>query len=214
LKKGEERSEGGFDVVSFQNNSSHYMTDYPPSLPPLLIHLLKGVLYREQMPNRWQELLQLESQVRDYLSVIGLELDLDDAEGYAFLRQRDAGEDEELPRLVSRRPLSYAVSLLCVLLRKRLLEADAGNGELRTMITRTEIIDRVRTFLPESSNEAKIEEQIDTHIRKVVDMGFLRELTEQKETYEIRRVLKAFVDAEWLADFNERLEEYRTHALD
>ena len=77
------------------------MTDYPPSLPPLLIHLLKGVLYREQMPNRWQELLQLESQVRDYLSVIGLELDLDDAEGYAYLRQREAGEDEELPRMVS-----------------------------------------------------------------------------------------------------------------
>ena len=190
------------------------MTDYHPTLPPLLIHLLKGVLYREQMPNRWQELLQQESQVRDYLTVIGLELDLDDAEGYAYLRQREAGEDEELPRLVSRRPLSYAVSLLCVLLRKRLLEADAGNGELRTMITRAEIIDRVRTFLPESSNEAKIEEQIDTHIRKVVDMGFLRELSGQKETYEIRRVLKAFVDAEWLADFNVRLEEYRSHALD
>ena len=190
------------------------MADYPPSLPPLLIHLLKGVLYRDQMPNRWQELLQHESQIRDYLSVIGLELDLDDAEGYAFLRQREANADEELPRLVSRSALSYPVSLLCVLLRKRLLEADAGNGELRTMITRTEIIDRVRTFLPESSNEAKIEEQIDTHIRKVVDMGFLRELNDQKETYEIRRVLKAFVDAEWLADFNERLEEYRSHALD
>lgn len=190
------------------------MTDLPPSLPPLLIHLLKGVLYREQMPNRWQELLQLESQVRDYLAVIGLELDLDDAEGFAYLRQREAADDEELPRLVSRRPLSYPVSLLCVLLRKRLLETDAGDGELRTMITRGEIIDRVRTFLPESSNEAKIEEQIDTHIRKVADMGFLRELSEQKETYEIRRVLKAFVDAEWLADFNERLEEYRSHALD
>lgn len=187
------------------------MTDYPPPLPPLLIHLLKGVLYRDQMPDRWQDLLQLESQVRDYLSVIGLELDLDDAEGYAYLRQREASDDEELPRLVSRRPLSYAVSLLCVLLRKRLLEADAGNGELRTMITRTEIIDRVRTFLPESSNEAKIEEQIDTHIRKIVDMGFLRELNEQRETYEIRRVLKAFVDAEWLAGL---LEEYHSHALD
>jgi len=187
------------------------MTDYPPSLPPLLIHLFKGVLYREQMPNRWQELLQLESQVRDYLSVIGLELDLDDAEGYAFLRQREAAEDEPLPRLVSRRPLSYPVSLLCVLLRKRLLEADAGNGELRTMINRSEIIDRLRIFLPESSNEARIEEQIDTHIRKVVDMGFLRELSEQKETYEIRRVLKAFVDAEWLAEL---MQEYRKHAID
>ena len=199
---------------NFENSITRNMTDYPLTLPPLLIHLLKGVLYREQMPNRWQELLQQVSQVRDYLSVIGLELDLDDAEGYAYLRQREAGEDEELPRLVSRRPLSYAVSLLCVLLRKRLLESDAGVGELRTMITRAEIIDRVRTFLPESSNEAKIEEQIDTHIRKVVDMGFLRELSGQKDTYEIRRVLKAFVDAEWLADFNVRLEEYRSHALD
>lgn len=156
----------------------------------------------------------MESQVRDYLAVIGLELDLDDAEGFAYLHQREAADDEELPRLVSRRPLSYPVSLLCVLLRRRLLESDAGEGELRTMITRSEIIDRVRTFLPESSNEAKIEEQIDSHIRKVVDMGFLRELSEQKETYEIRRVLKAFVDAEWLADFNQRLEEYRSHALD
>jgi hypothetical protein len=190
------------------------MTDYPPSLPPLLIHLLKGVLYREQMPNRWQELLQLESQIRDYLSVIGLELDLDDAEGYAYLRQREARDDEDLPKLVSRRPLSYAVSLLCILLRKRLLEADAGNGELRTMITRTEIIDRIRTFLPESSNEARIEEQIDSHIRRVVDMGFLRELNDQRDTYEIRRVLKAFVDAEWLENFNERMEEYRSHVLD
>jgi hypothetical protein len=190
------------------------MTDYPPSLPPLLIHLLKGVLYREQMPNRWQELLQLESQVRDYLSVIGLELDLDDAEGYAYLRQREARDDEELPKLVSQRPLSYAVSLLCILLRKRLIEADSGNGELRTMITRSEIIDRVRTFLPESSNEARIEEQIDSHIRKVVDMGFLRELNDQPGTYEIRRVLKAFITAGWLDNFNERLEEYRSHALD
>lgn len=190
------------------------MNDFPAALPPLLIHLLKGVLYREQMPNRWQELLQLESQVRDYFATIGLELDLDDAEGYAFLRQREAVDDEALPRLVSRRPLSYAVSLLCVLLRKRLLEADASNGELRTMMTRSEMVGRVRTFLPESSNAAKIEEQIDTHIRKVVELGFLRELSEQKDTYEIRRVLRAFVDAEWLSEFNERLAEYHSHALD
>ncbi|MDX8379553.1 MAG: DUF4194 domain-containing protein [Gallionella sp.] len=190
------------------------MTDYSPALPPLLIQLLKGVLYREQMPNRWQELLQLEGPVRDYLSVIGLELDLDDTEGFAYLRQREANEGEDLPKLFSRRPLSYPVSLLCILLRKRLLESDASNGELRTMISREEIIDRVRTFLPESSNEARIEEQIDTHIRRVVDMGFLRELNEQRGTYEIRRVLKAFVDAEWLADFNENLDAYRNHALD
>ena len=45
-------------------------------------------------------------------------------------------------------------------------------------------------------------------------MGFLRELIDQPDTYEIRRVLKAFVDAEWMEDFNTRLEEYQKHAID
>ena len=31
---------------------------------------------------------------------------------------------------------------------------------------------------------------------------------------EIAAALKAFVDAEWMEDFNARLEEYRNHALD
>lgn len=191
------------------------MTDFPPALPQLLVHLLKGVLYREQTPQLWHDLLTLEAGVRDYLAVLGLDLDLDDAEGYAFVRQRDSDDAENPPpRLVARRPLSYPVSLLCVLLRKRLLEADASGGEARTMVTRADMLDLMRTFLPETSNEARIVDKIDEHIGKVEKMGFLRELAAQPGTYEIRRVLKAFVDGEWLADFDARLEEYRKHAVD
>ena len=29
--------------------------------------------------------------------------------------------------------------------------------------------------------------------------------------YEVRRIIKAFVDAQWLKDFDERLAEYRRH---
>lgn len=191
------------------------MNDFPPALSQILVHLLKGVLYREQTPQLWHELLTLEAGVRDYLAVLGLDLDLDDAEGYAFVRQRDSDDDENpVPRLVARRPLSYPVSLLCVLLRKRLLEADASGGGTRTMVTRADMLDLMRTFLPEASNEARIVDKIDEHIGKVEKMGFLRGLAAQPGTYEIRRVLKAFVDAEWLADFDARLEEYRKHAVD
>ena len=51
---------------------------------------------------------------------------------------------------------------------------------------------------------------------KVVDLGFLRRLKpaggsgQDRGHYEVRRILKAFVDAQWLAEFDARLEVYRT----
>ena len=33
----------------------------------------------------------------------------------------------------------------------------------------------------------------------------------QAPVYEVRRILKAFVDAQWLADFDERLQAYQNH---
>jgi hypothetical protein len=53
-------------------------------------------------------------------------------------------------------------------------------------------------------------------LNKIIEMGFLRRLkpgasiqTGQAAAFEVRRILKAFVDAQWLADFDERLEAYR-----
>ena len=79
-----------------------------------------------------------------------------------------------LPRLVPRRSLSFQVSLLLALLRKKLAEFDAQSGDTRLMLTRAQIAEMVRVFLPATSNEARLLDQIDTHINKVVDLGFLR----------------------------------------
>src|SRR5262245_35494125 len=69
-----------------------------PSLSPVLIALFKGVVYEDQNENLWQALLHLQPRVRDQVSVFGLELVLDEAEGYAYLRQRPTGPEEtELP---------------------------------------------------------------------------------------------------------------------
>ena len=65
---------------------------------------------------------------------------------------------------------------LLALLRKKLAEFDAGGGDTRLVLSRDEIVELVRVFLPDSSNEARLIDQIETHINKVVDLGFLRRL--------------------------------------
>ena len=99
-----------------------------PELSAIVIPLLKGVLYQEGDGALWNALINLQSRVRDYVAVLGLELVLDEAEGYAFLRSRAEEEDDpgpKQPRLIARRPLSFPVSLLLALLRKKLAEFDA-----------------------------------------------------------------------------------------
>jgi hypothetical protein len=193
-----------------------------PSTPPapdtrlsrVLILLLKGVVHQEDDPQTWQALLALEAQVRDHLGILGLELFVDEPEGYAFLRQRPAPEEgPELPRLIPRRQLSYPVSLLLALLRKKLAEHDAGAGDTKLVLGRDQIAELMRVFLADTSNEAKLLDRIDAHLNKAVELGFLRRLRQGKDAqFEVRRLLKAFVDAQWLQELEQRLADYRQHA--
>lgn len=200
-----------------QPASGEVMDSGAADLSTLLVVLLKGVMYHEADDRLWSVLLNLQTRVRDYVTVLGLELMLNEAEGYAFLRSRTEPADDEstvrVPRLIARRPLSFPVSLLLALLRKKLAEFDASGGETRLVLTRDDIVELIRVFLPDSSNEARLVDQIDTHIGKVVDLGFLRRLKSSSGplSYEVRRILKAFVDAQWLSEFDTRLSEYRAH---
>jgi hypothetical protein len=183
------------------------------SLSAVVVALMKGVLYQEQDAGLWQALLRLAPRVRDYVAVLGLELALDEAEGYAFLRSRAPGEGEpDVPRLVARRPLSFPVSLLLALLRKKLAEFDAAGGDTRLILSRDDVAELVRVFLPARSNEARLVDQVDTHLNRIAELGFVRRLRGQEQMIEVRRILKAFVDAQWLAEFEARLAAYRAHA--
>ena len=185
----------------------------------LAINLLKKVLYRDDDGALWQTLLDQQAQLRDYFAVLDLELILDEAEGHAFLRARPdhpEASGSKLPRLIARRPLSFPVSLLLALLRRKLAEFDAGSDQTRLILSRSDIADLLRVFLPENSNEARLIDQIDAHINKIVELGFLRKLkgnatvnSDKEAHFEVRRILKAFVDAQWLAEFDERLAGYK-----
>src|SRR5690606_26222711 len=116
-----------------------------------------------------------------------------------------------LPRLVQRRQLGFSVSLLLALLRKKLVEHDSGGQDARLILSRDEIVDLVRVFLPSDTNEARIVDRLDADLNRVADLGFLRKLRGQQDQFEVRRILKAFVDAQWLSELNDRLAEYRAH---
>jgi hypothetical protein len=149
--------------------------------------------------------MRVEARVRDYVAVLGLELILVEDEGYAFLRQRPVDSDDTPPRLISRHQLSYPVSLLLALLRRRLAEHDAAGGDPRLIVDVGEMTSAVQVFLPEGNNEARIIDQIATHLRKISDLGFIRFLTSDPQKFEVKRILKEFVNAEWLAELEARM---------
>ena len=180
-------------------------------LPLVVTSLMKGVVYRDDQETCWRHLLHLQSQVRDHVDVLGLAVVIDETEGYAFLRSKpDDPEVEESSalRLVARRPLSFHQSLLLALLRKRLAQVDADAADTRLILSRDQSVEMLTVFMPARTTQTRMVDQIDAHIAKACELGFLRRVQGGDAVFEVRRILKAFVDGQWLADFEERLAQY------
>ncbi len=185
-----------------------------PDFSTALIALMGGIVDREDHAALWQRLIDLRQRLSDYVVALGLELIVDEAEGYGYLRQRRPAPGEpELPRLVPRRQLGYSVSLLLVLLRRKLAEFDADGADSRLILDSSQIAEMARMFLADSANEAKLIDRVESDVRKIAEMGFLRRLRGSEDRFEVRRMLKSFVDAQWLSEFERRLTEYKNHAV-
>lgn len=180
-----------------------------------LVHLLKGVVIREIHAKQWQTILLQQNKIEDYISNIGLILIVNEVDGCAFLKQKDfGGGEEEIPKLIKRHPLRYMDSLLLVILRKQMLDFDSRGGDGQLVISKQEIIDKLRLYLSDTSDEAKQSDSIEKCITRIKDMGFLRKLRDSEENYEVMRIIRSFIDAEWLNQFDKKLSEYRDDVLD
>lgn len=187
----------------------------------VLISLLKGIVYSHQ-EEIWNTLMQPEHErdIRNYFADIHLDVIIDKAEGYAYLKQQQsqtAGEEESselenIPKLIRRRPLTFHVSLLCLLLRKHLIENDQEGESAKAILSREEIDNLMKLYLKETSNEANTQKQIDSAIKKVIDEGFLRQMKTEQEQYEVNRIIKAFVNADQVSEWLERYKEYVTQS--
>ncbi|HEX2867053.1 MAG TPA: DUF4194 domain-containing protein [Ignavibacteriales bacterium] len=180
------------------------------NIPPyaaVLIKLLQGIIYSDDK-ELWYLLINYQAKVREYFNMIGVELNIYESDGFAFLKQRQLPEEMHLPALISRYQLSYPVTLLCVLLLEKLIEFETFSGETnRLFVTRQEIIDMISVFLSERTNEARVVDSIDAHINKLVNYGFLKKMPEQ-DKFEVKRILKAKITADNLVTLKKQLEEY------
>lgn len=184
-------------------------------LSVVLVSLLKGVVARDEHESRWAALLRYESQVRDHVAVLGLELLIAEEDGYAFLRQRDrADSDDEVPRLIQRRALSYPVSLILALLRRRVAEHDASSGEARIVISVDDVEGMVQPYLTGGTDEAKHRDRVENYLRQIARLGFIRFLRGDESRFEVRRLINSFVTADWLAEFERKMSEERSRRED
>ncbi len=178
------------------------------SFAPLAVRLLKGVVYDEET-RLWNDLVKVhESQLRPYFAQIGLQLIVNRQEGFAFLRQQAAVSDLDavpLPRLMNRRTLSLDQSILCLLLRERLDDYTVNDSASREpILSLRDIREIVELFFRERTTHQRFLKDVKKTIKDAKDMGFLEvigqdnPLNEDDTRYRIKRILKAFVDADEL----------------
>jgi hypothetical protein len=184
-------------------------TSIPP-YAPLIVKLFQSVIYDEDR-KVWQNLITYQRPIREYFATIGVELLLNEQDGFAFISQPDEMEGQKVPRLASRLPLSYEVSLLLVVIREALEEFDVQNTDARHLfVTNKELKERIELFFEDKADKVKLLERFDVYINAVVKLGFLKERSvkgyeENVKTYEVRRIIKAKINNEKLEEIKQKL---------
>ncbi len=182
---------------------------------PAVVRLLQGPVYDDEPV--WRLLLDNAAHIRRWLAAIGVELVLDEAEGFAYLSQPELEEEGGRARLVRRMPLTFEVSLLLVILREEFEHFDTANTDSRRLyLTRQEIRERIGLYFKEKTDQTRLMRELDRYIRQVEALGFIREAREggapaggaQEGVYEVRRIVKAKVNTGFLEEFKRAMEEH------
>ena len=142
------------------------------------VRLLQGVVYADD-PRTWDIVLRSRSQLDGHFARIGLVLVVDEAEGYAYVRQWSDEECpegyEQLPKLVRRVPLGYGPTLLAVLLRDELrrYEEEEVHDE-RCVVDADVLFDQWKPFFPPQHDEVKQRKEFGAALNRLDSLGFAR----------------------------------------
>ncbi len=189
------------------------MLNKSPVWAGVCVKLLQGPVYRTgNKDSVWSVLQAWQSEIDKYFWTIGLHVFIDNADGYAFLEQRELGEEEEsIPKLIQERPLTVQDSLLCVLFREALDQFDTSQNQSENLILSTsEIKDRLDTFFPEKKDQTKVYRRLDESLNRLRDLSFIREIETTNtfdRVFEIRRIIKAKINADFITDFRDKLKD-------
>jgi len=171
-----------------------------------LAQLFVGPVYIEDT-QAWEAVRAERDYIARFFRQIGQDLIIDEAEGYAFIRQIESDGEERVPRIGRRQALGYTATILLVCLREELASFDAAPGDsTRLVLTRQQLRALVLQFLRETNNQIRDIRAVDSAIRRVEELGFLRTIgTAESDTLEVMRILKARFGPSELESVKERL---------
>jgi hypothetical protein len=176
--------------------------------------LLRGALHDDE-DEHWNKLVIYKTEIIGWFELIGVELVIDQRDGYAYLRQIELDDKGSTVGLVQRRPLGYEVTLLCVILRKMLDEFELNDTSSRNLyITRKLLRVELETYFKEKANRMKLIKELNRYIEEVADLGYVKKIRSdsanpEDESFEVRRILKARFDEDTLQYFLQQLEGER-----
>ncbi len=174
--------------------------------------MLKGTIERNRNSNIWEDVVNYQTEIQDYISQIGLELIVKKEEGFAFVKQFEDSDGNTLG-LITRRQIGFEISIVLVVLRQSLEEFDSNPTQYQVFekfITDSEIKEEVELFLPEKFNRVRFMKELDGYIKRIVEFGYLSEVNkkENETKYQIQRIIKEKVTLDILQEFKTKLQGY------
>jgi hypothetical protein len=128
----------------------------------------------------------------------------------AYLRQNDepieGTAETSLPRLFRRQPLSYEQTLLCVLLREELRQFEENDVQNeRCIVQQGDLLSVWQAFFPESSDTVKLNRTLNSTLRKLEELRFVKQFEKDPPSWEVCRILKARLPLEELENLRKNL---------
>lgn len=199
---------------------------YSLSLDALFIHILsKGIIYRSRKSERniYLRLFEKKEEFNEKIKLTGMQLIVDDIDGYAYLKSLTEEEFEYLvgsskikkpPKLLRTVSFNRDTSFTLLLLREKLIEKDnlAESGVLR--MSKTQFVEMLAPYYKydTKSNELiKITERV---ISILVKQKLIRECKKNRSydgfdtEYDVEKVLIKLIDSQCVKNFYDLLKSY------
>ena len=192
------------------------MTETKPTIhepyASVIVKLLQGAVYDDN-PKIWNDLLQYRFEVSQYFEKIAVELIVEKQDGYAYIRQVPIDEENTTIGLVRRMPLTYELSLLCVLLRMLIDDFEVNNTDQHNLyISHKRLKEELEIFFKEQSHKVRMLKELDRYIEQAEGLGFLKVIDKDTKVkdeiqYEVRRIIKAKITNDKLEEFKRKLQQ-------
>ncbi|WP_295232055.1 DUF4194 domain-containing protein [Sediminibacterium sp.] len=180
----------------------------------VIIKLLQGPIYVDEKLV-WRDLQSWQSAIQDYFGKIGIQLLINEVDGFARIMQPEPDENEEnpLPRLMRKQTMNYETTLLCVILREMLEEFDIKSEGTKLFLTQKDIKERIELFYKEQTNKSKLWKELSKPINSLQNIGILKltrddAVNKDNNQYEVKRILKALVNNDKLEQIKNKLGTY------